>query len=105
MEATVAESSLPAAPPSPALMALRSDLITVRTRVRFARLIAERLIDCAARSSTGCSRSNTFVGDHTLSPAREDPPHGSCDTSDATYAHTHAPLRRLPHQQHHSDAT
>ena len=61
MDATVDESSLPAAAPSPELMAPRSDLIMERTRVRFDRLMAERLIDCAARLSTDFLRFFTFV--------------------------------------------
>lgn len=61
IDATVLESSLPAAAPSPELIAPRSDLIMERTRVRFARLIAERLIDWAARLSTDFLRFLIFV--------------------------------------------
>ncbi len=43
-------------------MAPRRDLIMERTRVRFARLIAERFMDCAARFSTDFLRFFIFVG-------------------------------------------
>jgi hypothetical protein len=61
MDATVVESSFPATAASPVLMALRSVLITERTRVRLDRLTAARLIDWAARLSTDFLRFFTFV--------------------------------------------
>jgi hypothetical protein len=42
-------------------MAVRKDLIIERTRVRFARLTADRLMDCAARFKTDFLRFLTFV--------------------------------------------